>query len=410
MSASPSRSALALFLTVLGLTAGPAGAAMKVRAPGVEGATPAPSGSTPGSGLQGAGSAEVQAGFFVGSVIFARGSQIVAEVSGGARERERFVLYDGSLRRRGQAIAVKALDQGVFLLSPVGSYSVAAGDRLARETEGQAAYRVIRDNRPEGYREFLEIFPESQYRPRVGRELFRLAVRSGYPTFPGVAIKGRVRLAEAVGRDVPLGQVLIVLDRFVIARTDEKGAFLIEGLPKLELPVTLKMRVKDDKFQLAKEVTVDLPAGEFAEVSVDLPVRLTPTVLAGQVLDERGAPLPGAEVWTDPFSMEALTDEEGSYRILRRKELDAVGAASERDEPLFGGDYAVYAHRKGYSVDRVSISAESYRENSVPPVRLVRQEARAEDVPALAIDLKAFLERPAGDLGAPEGGGPKLNP
>jgi len=39
-----------------------------------------------------------------------------------------------------------------------------------------------------------------------------------------------------------------------------------------------------------------------------------------------------------------------------------------------------------------------------------RQEARAEDVPPLAIDLKTFLERPAGDLGAPEGGGPKLNP
>jgi hypothetical protein len=346
---------------------------------------------------------------FVGSVIFARGTQIVAEVPGGAKERERFVLYDAGLRRRGQAIALKALDEGVFLLSPVGSFSVAAGDRLARESEAEAAYRVLRENRPEGYREFLEIFPESTYRPRIGRELFRLAVRSTYPTFPGVVVKGRVRLSEETGRDISLGQAEIVLDRFVIARTDEKGTFLIEGLPKLELPVTLKLRVKDPKFVMAKEVTVDLPAGQFSEVAADLPVRLTPTVLAGRVLDERGAPLPGVEVWTDPYSMEALTDEEGSYKILRRKELNAVGAASESDGPLFGGDYTVYAHRKGYTVDRVAVSAESYRENAVPPIRLGRQDPRGEDVPSLDIDLKAFLERPAGDLGAPEGG-PKLNP
>ncbi|MBI5015759.1 MAG: carboxypeptidase regulatory-like domain-containing protein [Deltaproteobacteria bacterium] len=398
----------ALLLPCLGLLAGPAPAAIKVRTPGAE-AAPAPAPS-PAGAVSLPQPREPERAYFIGSVIFARGSQIVAEVPAGAKERERFVVYDAGMRRRGQAIAVKGLDDGVFLLAPVGSFPIAAGDRLARESEAEAAYRILRDNRPEGYREFLEIFPESSYRPRIGRELFRLAVRSGYPTFPGIVVKGRLRLAEEVGREISLGQAEIVLDRFVIARTDEKGGFLIEGLPKLELPVTLKIRVKDPKFLVAKEVVVDLPAGQFSEVAVDLPVRLTPTVLTGRVLDERGAPLPGAEVWTDPYSMEALTDEDGAYRILRRKEIDAVGAISERDQPLFGGEYAVYAHRKGYSVDRVSLSAESFRENAVPPVRLARQDARGEEVPSLDIDLKAFLERPAGDLGAPSGSGPKLNP
>jgi hypothetical protein len=174
--------------------------------------------------------------------------------------------------------------------------------------------------------------------------------------------------------------------------------------------VTLKLRAKDPKFEMAKEVTVDLPAGQFVELAADLPVKLTPTILAGRVLDERGAALPGSEVWTDPYSMEALTDDEGSFRILRRKELDAVGAASERDEPLFGGDYMVYAHRKGFGVERVALSAESFRSNAVPPIRLARQDSRAEPVPPLGIDLKTYLEPSGATLAAPEGGAPKLNP
>lgn len=416
MRVRPSRNAV-LLLTFLGLQTVPAQAAMKVRSPGAEGGTsgagavapPAAGAPAPGA-LTLPAEREPQGSYFVGSILFARGSQIVAEVSGSARPRERFVVYDAGVRRRGLAIAVKSLDEGVYLLVPVGSFSIGAGDRLARESEAEAAYRVLRENRAEGYREFLGLFPESAYRPRIGRELFRLAVRSGYPTFPGVVVKGRIRLAEEVGRDISLGQAEIVLDRFVIARADDKGMFLIEGLPKLELPVTVKIRVKDSKFQMAKDVTIDLPAGQFSEIAADLPVKLTPTVLTGRILDERGAPLPGVEVWTDPYTMEALTDEEGSYRILRRKGVDALGTTAERDEPLFGGDYTVYAHRKGYTIDRVSLSAESYRENLVPPVRLARQDARGEDLPTLVIDLKAFLERPVGDPGAAEGGGPKLNP
>jgi hypothetical protein len=346
----------------------------------------------------------------VGSVIFARGAQVVAEVPGGAQERERLVVFDGGMRRRGVAVVLAALDKGVFLLQPQGGIGASPGDQLARESETEAAARVVQEHRAESYLEFLEFFPRSEYRSRVGRELFRLAMKQGYPTFPGSVVEGRITLAEGVGREIPLGQVFVLLDRFVVARTDERGRFRIEGIPKLDEAVALRLRVRDAKFQLSQEVTVELSAGSFQEVAAELPVRITPTVLAGQVLDERGAPLPGAEVWTAPYSMEVLTDAEGMFRISRRKRVDATGAALAGDEPLFGGEFEVYAYRKGYGVDRVAISAESYAENAVPAVRLLRQDAREEEIPALGLTLRSFLEIGPTALAAPQGAGPKLNP
>jgi len=377
-------------------------AAIKVRQPILEEA-PAPRAS---GGVRRTG----EESFFVGSVIFARGAQIVAEVPGGAKERERLVVFDGGMRRLGKAVVVKGLDQGVYLLQPEGGFGASPGASLARESETEAAARVIRENRMESYLEFIEFFPESQYRPRVAREMFRLAMTEGYPTFPGSVIEGKLSLAEAVGREVSLGQVLVVLDRFIIARTDDKGRFRIEGVPKLKETVRLRLRAKDPKFQAAQEVGVELPAAAFGEVAAEIPLKVTPTVLAGQVLDERGAPLPGAEVWTAPYSLEVLSDDEGRFRIFRRKKVDASGAASAADEPLFGGEYEVYAYRKGYGVDRATVSAESYAENAVPPVRLSRQDTRQEEVPGLGLELHSYLEVAPTALASPQGAGPKLNP
>jgi hypothetical protein len=343
-------------------------------------------------------------GFFVGDVIFSRGNQMVAEVPRGAREGERFIVYDARLRRRGKATALKALEEGIYLLRPIGSYRGASGNQLSRESETEAVSRVLRENDLAAYQEFLELFPDSVHRPRVSREMFRVGMRFDYPTFPGTVIEGRVRLAEEVDREISLAQVLVVLDRFIIARTDKRGRFRIEGVPKVEEPVQLKLRVKDPKFHAADEVVLDLPTGEaFEEIEVELPVSVTPTVLAGRVVDERGAPLPGVEVWTSPYSMEVLTDEQGEYQLSRRKKTGAQGA----DQPLFGGDYEVYAYRKGYNVERAIISAESYQENAVLPIRLLRQDPREEEVPELELDLAAFLK--FSPTASTEGAGPKIN-
>ena len=351
--------------------------------------------------------AQSEAGF-AGRVIFVRGSQIVAEIDGGARDRERLIVYDSAFRRRGTAVVVKALDAGVFLLNPGGSLPLHQGDLLARESEAEAAARVFRENETGAYREFLELFPRSEHRPRVTRELFRLAM-ADYPTFPGSVIQGRIRLTESVGREISLDHAQIVLDRYVITRTEGDGRFRIEGLPKLREPVTLTLRVKDEKFQVSRRITVDLRSETVEELSVELPIQVTPTVLAGKVVDEHGAPLAAAEIWTHPYTMEVLTDDEGTYRISRRKKLESAVSALGSDEPAFGGEYEVYAYRRGYSVDRVAVSAESYRENPVPDVRLTRQDPWREEIPDLGLDLRAHVQLDSSAAAIPQGAGPKIN-
>ncbi len=347
--------------------------------------------------------------YYVGSVIFSRGNQIVAEIPDGARERERLILFDAGFRRRGNVIVLKPLEDRVYLLQTLGSLSAAPGDRLALESEGEAAVRVLNENRRESYQEFVASFPHSEYRPRMARELFRLAMKRGYPTFPGSAIEGRVRLAETVGRDLSVGQVLVVLDRYLIARTEADGFFRIEGLPKLDESVELKLRVKDQKFRVAEETVVKLAGGELAETTAEVPLHVVPTELVGKVVDSHGAPLAGVEVWTAPYTVETLTDETGSFRITRLKRLDAGGPAAEADEPLFGDDFEVFAHRKGYNVNRSLVAAESFQENRVPAIQLVRQDPRRQPLPELGLDLRAYLEIDASSA-SQEGPAPKLNP
>jgi hypothetical protein len=339
----------------------------------------------PGASLSASGG-----GDFVGSVIFSKGSQVVAEIRGGAVERERMTVVGSDLRPKAAAAVVQPLADGTYVLRLIGSGSAAVGDRLARETEPEAAARVIRENRLEGYREFLEFYPKSEYRERMGREMFRLAMSEAFPSPEGSALRGKVRLVENVGRELPPRGATVTLDRFVLPPTDADGGFRLEGIPVLEEPVTVRLRLRDPRFEMASEVEVALPAGAPAQVTVEVPVRVVPAVLTGKVVDGRGAPLPGAEVWTAPYTTEVLSGDDGTYRIARRKLL-APSDGAPADEPLFGGDFEVYARKKGHAVERVSVSAESHRENPVPLLQLAPQDPRQEDLPDLALDLRRYL-------------------
>lgn len=325
-----------------------------------------------------------------GSVIFVRGDQVVAEISGTVKPGERIVVLDASLRRRGLALVSKPLEGGTYLLTPEGSYSISEGDRLRAENEAEAAARVLEKNSPEAYREFLEFFPSSAYRPRIARELFRLAMASDFPAEDGSILEGRLRLAESVGREISLSGAQIVLDRYLLPATDAEGGFRIEGLPIVSEAATLGVKIKDPRFLLSSEVDVKLPPGKSAKLSVEVPVKVTPTVLVGKVVDENGNAVPGAEIWTSPYTAETLSGDDGTFRISRRK-APAEGAQELRDQPLFGGDFEVYARRKGYGVERVSVSAESYRENRVPDLRLPAQDPRRESLPDLGSDLRASI-------------------
>ena len=95
--------------------------------------------------------------------------------------------------------------------------------------------------------------------------------------------------------------------------------------------------------------------------------------------------------------------------VSRRKRLGDSAAEPSTDEPLFGDEYEVYAHRTGYSVERVTMAAESYQENEVPAIRLVAQDARKEKVPELALDLKDHLMLGPTTSMLPQGSTPMLN-
>ena len=404
---------LILFLTVL--LAAPTGAAVTVTKPKpvaakkkVKGAPPllldddaggpaAPSATAPGA---------VALPLQAGQVIFARGAQVVAEIETGAVDNEYLVVFDSGFRRKGAAVVVKALKGNTYLLRGAGT-SLSEGDRLGRETERQAVARVLRQKSAGGYRAFLTLFPDSTYGARIARELFRLQMQAEYPARPGHSVGGSLLLVETVNRPVPMEGVRVLLDRFVVVLTEVGGQYRIDGIPLPEVPVTVKLKVKDPKFSSGDGVTLDLPAGKAVEAEKDLPVLLTPTVLSGTVLNGRGEPLNGAEVWTSPYTLEFLTGDDGTFQISRSKNLDDPGA---EDQSLFGGEFEVYARRDGYSVERVAVSAESFVTNPVPAIRLIPQDTRNEEVPELAVALRLHLRIDPSALAGAAGGGPMLNP
>ena len=210
-----------------------------------------------------------------------------------------------------------------------------------------------------------------------------------------------------MSQEIPLGRVMIKLDRFVIAMTDDAGKFTIEGLPQLERPVKVKVQVRDEKFKMAEEVILELPAGDPTKLEQDLKVNLTPTILKGLIVDRDGSPIREAEVWTSPYTMEVLTDEKGEFEISRRKRIDASGGILEGDEPLLGRDYTVYAYRKGFGAARTSLAAKNFRENVASKIKLERQDPFEEGVPEMDIDLRANLDLM--QFVVPAGSGPKFN-
>lgn len=345
----------------------------------------------------------------VGTVDFVQGRHLLVELSGTAKVGERFNVFDPFMRRVGKASMLKPVEGNVYLLQINSGRSFASGFHLSRETELEAAKYALRKNTIDGYKRFLEFFPKTKYRARIAREMFRLKMSSEYPSYPGNGIEGRITLTEVADREISLAGASIVLDKFIAARTDSEGRFRIEGIPQLEESVTLNVRVSDPKFSMKEKAIATLAGGQTIDVSVELPVQVKPAVLTGRVVDDHGAPMAGVEVWTFPYTREVLTGDDGIYRISRRKKLEAVGSASA-DDPLFGGEYEVYAHRNGYNVQRAAISAESFVENKVDAIKLVRQDSRREELPALALELETYLEISPGTRSAVGSGAPMINP
>jgi hypothetical protein len=391
----------------------PPAAPAQTAAPAPAGEAAAAPSSAPAAALTPAAAAEEEAKprkitpeSFVGSVVYVRGDKILAEIPGGAKKNERYMVYSTRLKRLGRAIVERQVSKGMFMLK-VQRGGGSQGDRLARETEKEAYTRVRSADTVEAYKEFLQVFPQSPLVGRVAQRMFRLNLRETFPAPDGGAIFGQVKLEEQVSQEIPLARAMIKLDRFVIGMTDDAGKFSLDGIPVAEYPVSLKLMVRDEKFEMAKEIIVDIPAAAPAKIEKDLPVKLTPTYLVGTVKDSSGTPIREAEVWTSPYTMEVLTDEKGQFRISRKKKVDASGGLLEGDEPLLGRDYKIYAYRKGFGAESVDIEAGNFKENKTPDLRLANQDPYEEGVPDLDVDLRANLDLM--QFVVPAGSGPKFN-
>lgn len=351
-------------------------------------------------------SPEITKESFCGSVEFMQGKLAMIASDDTLAPKQRLVAYDSRLQKKGilKVTATKAKD---VYVATVTAGSVSVGDRLVKETEEEAFRRVQRTKRVATVKEFLEIYPESQHRDEAALKLFRLRIRSEFPVEGGTEIGGQITLTEKVSQKIGLSRAMIKLDRFIIATTDEEGMFKISGVPAISLPVKLRLSVVDEKFAASGDNVVELPADKASTISQNIEVKLTPTNLAGTVVDEKGQPLRGVQVWTSPYTMEKLTDEKGEFKIGRKKRLDDSGNPQEGDEPLLGRDYEVYAYKQGYGAEKVAVSAKSFKENQIKEIKLLKQSATGDNMPALDISLRENLDLMQYVVSA--GAGPKIN-
>lgn len=88
-----------------------------------------------------------------------------------------------------------------------------------------------------------------------------------------------------------------------------------------------------------------------------------PIALRGRVLDDKGTPVKGAEIETEPATDPAQTNAQGFFVVNRRitEEGEAV--------PLEPGDYVVRVRMLGFDDAEVRVKAEG-GEQSLPPISL----------------------------------------
>ena len=122
-----------------------------------------------------------------------------------------------------------------------------------------------------------------------------------------------------------------------------------------------------------------------------------------------GGHLEGRGSLTYDFSKDplVLVDENGEFKISRKKKLDASGAPVEGDEPLMGRDYEIYAYKSGYSAQMRQVSAKSFAENVVDTIGLEKQNTLGGGLPKPEVSLRDNLELMQFVVSA--GAGPKIN-
>lgn len=109
------------------------------------------------------------------------------------------------------------------------------------------------------------------------------------------------------------------------ARADDDGRYLIEGIPLLDLALQFR---SDRHKPLVKEGILFRYPGDSHEVDASLEEG---AIVSGRVVDQAGAPLPGAQVTAgNEAASAARTDEEGRFTVYGLGDGDVNLSASAR--------------------------------------------------------------------------------
>jgi hypothetical protein len=166
-------------------------------------------------------------------------------------------------------------------------------DRRELAEEIRARYG-LRGDEPwdEVLRRFLHHLRGSPLRSRFAREQFREAMSTRYPVPSGSEIRGRVLLQGTDREAQQLPPCIIHLDHFAVASCDHSGAFAARGIPPLDDPVTVPLRIASHAVLSTSPVAVNLPWQAAACIEVDLPIvlRTTPGAVGGRPMAPEARP------------------------------------------------------------------------------------------------------------------------
>jgi hypothetical protein len=123
-------------------------------------------------------------------------------------------------------------------------------------------------------RRFLHELPDSPLRSRFVREQFRAAMSTRYPVPGGTEICGTVILDGPGTQAQAVPPCVIHLDHFAVASSDRSGSFVARGIPPVDDPLSVPLRIANRDVLSTSPVAVHLPRLQAVLIDVDLRIVL----------------------------------------------------------------------------------------------------------------------------------------
>jgi hypothetical protein len=142
-------------------------------------------------------------------------------------------------------------------------------------------------------RRFLHQLPRSPLRSHFVREQFRAEMYMGYPASRGSEIRGRIIPSGTGFSPGRLPQCIIQLDQFAVASSDHRGCFVARGIPSIDEPITVPVRIANHAVLFTQPVAVHLPRARATCIEIDLHISLRALRRPGRRPDQKNSGIPG---------------------------------------------------------------------------------------------------------------------